>query len=660
MFIRDLSVRKKMLAGFGLTLSITFGVVWASLSALDTTLQRFEDLLEVNAINVGLKEAQLFEKEFVMKGDAKSLEKALALVDEVHARAARCEGRLLLPDNKALMRKVQGEVASYRDKLVGLGRAITANSAAQGAMDDASRKAFEEFDRLDELLGNAAASRVAMSGDPMVMRLFEDSSQANEMAMELHEARRSSTNYITQRSPADAEQVQEFFSMLEFKGAQLSAGLEDPQARASVEHALGQLADYSQQFNALRKSLDELESTRQAMVERAQQVVASSEASSSLELQSLQNEAAEARALIIGAAVVALLVGLAGALMVTQSIVGPLQRLVGIARKVAAGDLTEDLHGERSDELGLLMHAVQEMTLSLRQLIGQLGGGIAQIANAAQGLSGVTRTTSQGAKSQRLEIEQAVRAMAEMVVSVQHVARNADGAAESARHADEQTRAGGLTVQQAIVRTEQLALAVEQSAASIGRLKDESANIGTVLDVIKGIAEQTNLLALNAAIEAARAGEGGRGFAVVAEEVRALARRTQQSTAQIQQLIHTLQEGAQQAVAQMEESRVMAGDTVQAARQAGLSLVAIDQSVSHIQQLNHQIAITAEQQSAVAQQVNQSVASIRDVAEQSAAASEEVSAASADLAQLGGEMKLLVGRFDLSDEARVIEAINPR
>lgn len=651
-FMRDLSVRKKMFAGFGLALSITFCVVWASLSALDSTLLRFDDLLEVNTIKVGLKEAQLHEKELIMTGDLQYLDKALSLVDEVQARAAECEGRLQLPENKALMRQVQSEVGSYREKLLGLGKAISANKTAQGIMDESSRKAFEQFDQLDEVLSNAAAKRVEMAGDPTAMRLLEDSSQANEMAMELHEARRSSTNYITRRLPEDAEQVEEFFSMLEFKGSQLSAGLDDDQARSSVESALGELGGYRRQFAALRQSLDELESTRHDMVERAQQVAASSEASALLELKSLRSEADKARMLIIGAAILALLVGLVGAILVTQSIVTPLQRLVGIARKVAAGNLTEDIQGERRDELGLLMQAVQEMTMSLRQLIGRVSGGVVQIASAAQGLSGVTNKTSEGAKSQRLEIEQAVTAMSEMVVSVQDVARNAQSAAASARDADAQTREGGITVQHAILHTEKLALAVEQSAECIGRLKHESASIGTVLDVIREVAEQTNLLALNAAIEAARAGDGGRGFAVVAEEVRTLARRTQQSTEQIQTLIHNLQQGAQNAVEKMAESSLMASETVQAARQAGVSLMAIDRSVSVIQELNRQIAATTEQQSAVAEQVNQSVSSIRDVAEQSAAASEEISAASADLAHLGGEMTSLVKLFEFVEDPR--------
>ncbi|MGE8502690.1 MAG: methyl-accepting chemotaxis protein [Pseudomonas sp.] len=238
--------------------------------------------------------------------------------------------------------------------------------------------------------------------------------------------------------------------------------------------------------------------------------------------------------------------------------------------------------------------------------------------------------------------------MNQMAATVLDVARNAESAATSASNAEDQTRQGGAVVQQAITSIEQLAHTVEASAEAIGRLKGDSANIGTVLDVIKSIAEQTNLLALNAAIEAARAGDAGRGFAVVADEVRALARRTQESTQQIEQLIETLQSGAENAVGVMTKSRSMAGETVEAARQAGTALTLIDEAVSRIQQMNQQIATASEQQSSVAEEINRSISNIRDIAEQSAAASEETSAASVDLARLGSDLQEQVNRFRVS------------
>jgi len=362
----------------------------------------------------------------------------------------------------------------------------------------------------------------------------------------------------------------------------------------------------------------------------------------------LNRDASQAKTLLFSAAGIAFVLGLLCALVITRVIVGPLQRVVGVAQQVANGDLSSDIEVDRHDELGQLMQAMQDMTQSLRDLLGRLGNGVAQLATAAEELSAVTEQTSAGVAQQRMETEQVATAMNEMTATVLDVARNAESAAEYARNADEQTQEGQQTVQQAVSRIEKLAVSIEDSAHAIEALKHDSGNIGTVLDVIKGIAEQTNLLALNAAIEAARAGESGRGFAVVADEVRALARRTHESTEQIEGLIGNLQNGAEKAVAMMGQSCAQAETTVHAAKQANGALNAINAAVSEIQQMNQQIATAAEQQSSVAEEINRSVSSIRDVAEQSSAATEETSAASIDLARLGADLQAQVNRFKLA------------
>jgi methyl-accepting chemotaxis protein len=166
-----------------------------------------------------------------------------------------------------------------------------------------------------------------------------------------------------------------------------------------------------------------------------------------------------------------------------------------------------------------------------------------------------------------------------------------------------------------------------------------------VLDVIKAVAEQTNLLALNAAIEAARAGEAGRGFAVVADEVRGLAQRTQKSTEEIEALIGGLQHGSQQAANLMDSSRALTETTVELTRRAGTRLSEIAGAVSAIQSMNLQIAAAAEEQTAVAEEINRSVINVRNISEQTAAASEETAASSTELARLGNELQMLVSRF---------------
>ena len=644
----DLSVRKKLMAGFGLILLITLCTVWIGHWALETSLTRFDNLLGVNAIDSKLTEARQQEKNYIIRGDNKYLAQAVALADEISTQAKTSEARLQLPENKALMRQIQKDVALYRAELLHLQETTDSNQQTQKAMENSARTALGRFEALTERLRQTAVEQIRQTNDAASIELLDRANLANTLSTELLEARRREKDFLLRGSDDYANQLEEHFRSLESNGEKLQQLPLDTQARQTLDEAMRSLGQYREQFKNMRASIQARDQSEQTMTEREREVAAASSQSLGLQRRLLENDSTDAKHLLITAAVVAFALGLLCALLITQVIVGPLQRAVAVARQVASGDLTLDVRSDRRDELGQLMQAMQTMTESLRDLIGRLGAGITQLATAAEELSAVTEQTSAGVTEQRMETEQVATAMNEMAATVLDVARNAENAATSASDAEEQTRQGGTVVQQAISSIEQLAHTVEASAEAIGRLKGDSANIGTVLDVIKSIAEQTNLLALNAAIEAARAGDAGRGFAVVADEVRALARRTQESTQQIEQLIEALQSGAENAVGVMNRSRSMAGDTVDAARQAGTALTLIDEAVSRIQQMNQQIATASEQQSSVAEEINRSISNIRDIAEQSAAATEETSAASVDLARLGSDLQQQVNRFRVS------------
>ncbi|WP_412548437.1 methyl-accepting chemotaxis protein [Pseudomonas sp. PDM18] len=293
------------------------------------------------------------------------------------------------------------------------------------------------------------------------------------------------------------------------------------------------------------------------------------------------------------------------------------------------------------------MGAVGSMADSLRGIVSRLSDGVGQITASAQALSSITERTQHGVNSQKAETDQVATAMNQMAATVHDVARNAEEAASSAEQADGKVASGQDVVRQTLGRIEQLADAVRAATQSIEQLGRESQSIGSVLDVIKNVAEQTNLLALNAAIEAARAGEQGRGFAVVADEVRALARRTQQSTAEIETLIAALQNGATTSVQRMQRSHALVEMTVGDAVQTEAALGTIASAVAVIHQMNQQIAAASEQQSAVAEEISRSVSSIRGIADESAQAMESTASSSVELAQLSRELQGLVGQFRL-------------
>jgi methyl-accepting chemotaxis protein len=259
----------------------------------------------------------------------------------------------------------------------------------------------------------------------------------------------------------------------------------------------------------------------------------------------------------------------------------------------------------------------------------------------------VTEQTNLEVSSQKEETEQVATAMNQMTATVHDVARNAEEAAQAAQTADGKVESGQHVVRQSMARIEQLADSANSASSSIESLSAEIQNIGSVLNVIKSVAEQTNLLALNAAIEAARAGEQGRGFAVVADEVRALAKRTQQSTEEIERLVSALRSAAHASVQQIQSSGELVKLAVSDALQTESALGSIAAAVSLIQQMNQQIAAAAEEQSSVAEEINRSVTSIRASADQSSLAMQGNAASSIKLAQLGVELKGMVGHFRL-------------
>jgi methyl-accepting chemotaxis protein len=246
---------------------------------------------------------------------------------------------------------------------------------------------------------------------------------------------------------------------------------------------------------------------------------------------------------------------------------------------------------------------------------------------------------------QQGETAQVATAMNEMVATVQEVAKNTGEAAHAAEVSDEKTKAGKALVVETRSTIHNLAGEVERSAEVIDQLKGDSEKINSIMDVISGIAEQTNLLALNAAIEAARAGEQGRGFAVVADEVRTLAQRTQDSTSEIRDMIEHLQSGIGDAVSVMARGRDQAGTAVSQADETGLALDSILESVATIHQMNIQIATAAEEQNAVAEEMNRNVVTINELSEHSTLASREVATSGQELADMAKKLKELVTQF---------------
>jgi methyl-accepting chemotaxis protein len=347
------------------------------------------------------------------------------------------------------------------------------------------------------------------------------------------------------------------------------------------------------------------------------------------------------RSVVIGMSLLALLIGVAAAWLLSRLIVQPINAAASAMNEIAAGggDLTCSIHLRSDDELGQLCKAFNRFVEKIREIVGPVSQSTAQLSDAANHMSAVTEQTRAGVQRQQQETEQVATAMNEMVATAQEMVDNARMAADATQQADSEAQSGSEVVRQTINRNNELADAVERAAGVIQRLEADSESIGKVLDVIRDIAEQTNLLALNAAIEAARAGEQGRGFAVVADEVRSLASRSQESTQEIHAIIEQLQNGAREAVSVMNDGREQARSSVEQAAKAGESLKEITRAVASIREMNLHISEAAKQQGEVAEEINRNLSTITEVAEQTSQGTGSLEEASGQLGGLSQQLQ---------------------
>ncbi len=329
------------------------------------------------------------------------------------------------------------------------------------------------------------------------------------------------------------------------------------------------------------------------------------------------------------------------------SLVKPLQSVIRHIAVLAEGNFKSSLHLGQKGELGDLNHNIDRMQLSLVDVINAVKQSSSTLNKASQKINEGARAISQDTSNSHRATDQVAAAINEMSSTVQEVANNASSAANSAEQADVHASSGMKIMKATINSIEELSFEVDKVSTAMSQLETETALIGGVLDVIKNVAEQTNLLALNAAIEAARAGEQGRGFAVVADEVRALAKRTQESTSEIQQIIIAVQQGASKAVQAMNISRDKTHNTNQLANQAGQAISEITHAVARIHVMNTQIAAAAEEQSYAAEEINKNVIQVVNLVESAATNAHGSTLVASELDSVAQDLERHITHFKL-------------
>lgn len=297
-----------------------------------------------------------------------------------------------------------------------------------------------------------------------------------------------------------------------------------------------------------------------------------------------------------------------------------------------------ELQIQRDDEIGALRRAVNTYAGTLRAMLDLITQEAKKVQFEATQLSGLSHRLAQRAEQQRLESAQLAAAITQMSSSAMEVANNTNDCAATAQSSLIVVREGQTRVASSNASIEALAGEIANATKVISQLAQDSQKVGAVLDVIKAISEQTNLLALNAAIEAARAGEQGRGFAVVADEVRTLAGRTQDSANEISTMINALQSASRLAVQAMQTGESRTVHAVAESEGAASSLSSTVQSFDDISQRAQQIALAAQQQSQVTQEINELAVRINSISEDNSLDATALDALSLEMQKLSDRL----------------------
>ena len=594
----NMSVSLKLGIGFGLVLLLTLLITATGWSSVKAVIERGDKLGMISQISERTMDLRTARMVYETQYTAEAATAVMTALDKLDADLKTAQSMVKGVGDLKLMDAQDQAAAEYRRAFADMTKAIQTREASRANLGTTADAAVDVVKKIEEAL---------IQHDNILQF-----NSAVDVSKQIQQARFQVRGYTFSGKP-DFEKNATAAIDEAIVGVNTLAGDVSSQYIPQLQKANLALKGYRDAVGQYRDAQLVSVQALAKMTELGQQLLDNSEQLNSSQNAKRDADTRQAQSTLGIATVVALILGVLAAWIITRQITVPLGQTLVAVERVASGDLTHNLSVDRRDELGQLQGSIQRMTVELRQLISGIGEGVTQIASAAEELSAVTEQTSAGVNSQKVETDQVATAMHEMTATVQEVARNAEEASEAAVAADQQAREGDKVVNEAIAQIERLATEVGHSTEAMAELKRESDKIGSVLDVIKSVAQQTNLLALNAAIEAARAGEAGRGFAVVADEVRSLAQRTQKSTEEIEELISGLQNGTRQVATIMDNSRELTVSSVELTRRAGTSLESITRTVSAIQSMNQQIAAAAEEQSATAEEINRSVLNVRDV-----------------------------------------------